>query len=235
MLVGVLVPSQEHWHARMAISLIGATSYLLQEGVGFFVQNSRGSILPQLRQRLVEAALERGATHLFMVDSDQTFPPETIVTLLRHNVPFVALNVPTKQRAATPTARRQVGGKWEVVCSTPTSPRLGEVNRIGLGIALARADVFARLERPWFGIRWCEEIQDFEGEDWWFCRRLEDAGVPILIDHRLSLQIGHIGPWEYTHNDVKRYSGSAEGLCQGPRLVEDVRPAAAAPGDDPAA
>lgn len=220
------------------MSLIGATSYLLsQEGVGFFVQNRRGSILPQLRQQLVETAMARepGVTHFFLVDSDQTFPPETIAALLRHNVPFVALNVPTKQRAATPTARRRVGGKWEVVYSTPTSPRLGEVDRIGLGIALVRADVFARLERPWFGIRWCEEIQDFEGEDWWFCRRLTDAGVPILIDHRLSLQIGHIGPWEYTHNDVKRHSGDPAGLCQGTGLVEDVCPTAAASRADPAA
>lgn len=221
-LVAVLVPSGEHWHAQFGMSLISALSYLFLHGggTGFVVRNKRGSILPQLREKLVEDTFRDvpGVTHFLFVDSDQTFPPETIVRLLEHDQPVVALNIPIKRLPSTPTARRKGrAGEPEVVFSTPTSPRLGEVWRIGMGVVLLRADVFLRLPKPWFCVSWREEVGDFEGEDWWFCRRLEEARIPILVDHRLSLEVGHVGAYRFTHEDVAdgEYSRDSQKVCAG--------------------
>jgi hypothetical protein len=99
---------------------------------------------------------------------------------------------------------------------------------------LVRAEVFERLPKPWFNLTWVDEIQDFVGEDWWFCGLLEKEGLPIYIDHRASMTVGHVGMKEYTHADVKeRDDGTNEasepdgesaavGLCDG-TVAEAVR------------
>lgn len=204
--VAILIPSRDEWHARFALSLIMAlVDYASNVQGAFSIKNKRGSILPQLREKMVEEVLGReGLTHILMVDSDQTFPPDTLRRLLAHDKDFVAANIATKRRPSCPTARMLKDGKPAVVYTTPTSPALGEVWRVGLGLALMRADIFQRLKKPWFGIRWNEKTNDFVGEDWWFCERLEEAKIPIYVDHRLSLQVGHIGGYEYTHADCTR-------------------------------
>ena len=45
-------------------------------------------------------------------------------------------------------------------------------------------------------------LNDFKGEDWYFCEKLEAAGIPIFVDHEASSFIGHIGNKVYTHDDV---------------------------------
>lgn len=236
-LVAVLVPSGEQWSAQFGMSLISALSYLLLHGggTGFVVRNKRGSILPQLREKLVEDTLRDvpEATHVLFVDSDQTFPAETIVRLLEHEQPVVALNIPVKRRPSTPTARLK-GHK--IVFSKPHSPRLGEVWRVGMGVMLVEASVFGKLPKPWFNVSWREEVGDFEGEDWWFCRRLEEAGIPILVDHRLSLGVGHVGAYKFTHGDVDGSdSGGAEEVLAGEGSRVHVHAAEVGCGPYPAA
>jgi hypothetical protein len=195
------------------MSLLGMTmhfytvKYLLNGSQALFFHNKRGSILPQIRQKLVEEALAKkpSPTHLLFVDSDQSFPPDTLHRMLAHDAPVVACNVATKSPISGPTAKLKGknGGEPISVYSKPTSPALGEVWRVGTGIMLVRADVFLDLPKPWFNVTWREDIQDFVGEDWWFCELLEKAGIPILVDHRLSLEIGHVGDKEYKHEDVR--------------------------------
>lgn len=216
--VGVLVPSGGSWKAKMSMSMLAmtmhfySTNYALNAKQALFFANKRGSILPQLRQKMVEDALAQTPkpTHLLFVDSDQTFPPDTLHRLLVHDVPVVACNIATKSPKSIPTARLRgkKGGDPIPVFSRPTSPALGEVWRIGAGIMLVKAEVFAELPKPWFNLLWVDGIQDFTGEDWWFCDRLEAAGIPIMIDHRVSRNVGHVGDKEYTHQDVEDAHGS---------------------------
>ena len=62
--------------------------------------------------------------------------------------------------------------------------------------------VFEHLPKPWFNITWREDDQQFEGEDWFFCKRLQDAGIPIYYDNGLSEEIGHWGYMEFRHEHV---------------------------------
>jgi hypothetical protein len=62
--------------------------------------------------------------------------------------------------------------------------------------------VFKSIPLPWFSAPWSEKMQDITGEDWFFAERAEAHGIPMHIDHELSKQVGHIGPYTYTHNDV---------------------------------
>lgn len=42
------------------------------------------------------------------------------------------------------------------------------------------------------------------GEDYWFCHLLHRAGIPVWCDHKLSLDISHLGSYPYSHLDAAR-------------------------------
>jgi hypothetical protein len=160
-------------------------------------------LLPELRQGIAEQALEKGCNYLLFIDSDQTFPPFTLRRLLSHRKPVVACNVPIKRFPSNPTARAYEEGnlKGKVVFSTKKSPMLERIWRIGTGIMLIETKVFTLIEKPWFPITWRGDWDGhFQGEDWGFCTKLQEAGIPIYLDHYLSLEIGHVGKLKYEHS-----------------------------------
>lgn len=149
--------------------------------VGFFTIAS--SRLPTARNRLVESALNWGADAALLLDSDMTFPGDTLLRMLDHDLPVVAANCLTRD-AAEPTAK-DAGG--QAFASTKDSPPLERMFWIGAAVMLVRAEALAKLQKPWFAF-----VGDTLGEDHFFCKRLHAAGVPLHIDHRLSMEVGHV-------------------------------------------
>jgi len=198
------VPSGSTWHAQFAMCLMFLMNQMVARGMSCSVSNPRGSILPTLRHKAVRFALDQGATHLLFIDSDQTFPKETAEILLSHGKDVVAANIATKQFPSTPTARlRGDGIAGDPVYTLPKSPRLQRVWRVGTGVMLVKTSVFKRLgPPPWFEVNWVPELESYRGEDWFFCEKLEKAGIPIFVDHGLSAQVGHVGDCEFTHEMV---------------------------------
>lgn len=177
--------------------------------------NVRGSILSRSRWASILEALRHEASHLFFVDSDQTFPRDALHQLLAHKVDCVAANIATKQIPATTTARYAPKGNdpgYGTPVYTDDKKGLERVWRVGTGVMLLRTDVLRRLKQPILEVRWKPEVNDYGGEDWALCEALEAAGVDIWVDHTLSRQIGHLGEFEYTHDyigEVKREEANA--------------------------
>lgn len=167
----------------------------------------RSSQLTEMRTRLVSRAYELEATHILWLDTDMKFPPDTIPRLLNHNVPVVAVNYPTKDMEARPTAYAEnehyIGPVW----TTEKTTGLAEVTHAGMGIMLTDIRVFDLLDPPLFQFE--PMPPDFikqTGEDVYFCRKVREKGIPIFIDHDLSKQVAHIGDFEYTNS----FSAKAE-------------------------
>lgn len=208
--VQVCVPSQEIWVAEFGLALtmmmswsVGNRLVARSKSETASVISYRGSILPHLREKLVEMARKRGATHLLFVDSDQTFPKDTIRRLLGHHLPVVACNITVKQIPAVPTARLWKEGSpgGQVVYSNGVNG-LQKVWRVGTGVMMIDMKVFDIVKAPYFSMYWDSEIGVYRGEDWVFCEKLEQAGIPIFVDHTLSLRVGHCGMYQYTHDLV---------------------------------
>jgi hypothetical protein len=148
------------------------------------------------RNGLAEKALEWGATHILWADADHLFPDYTLVRLLSLNLPVVGCNYPTRLPPFLPTA---LGLDGRAVATTEDLARAGEVEAVaalGLGLCLMRADLFAKLPRPWFA------FADGMSEDRRFFRLLAEARVPVHVDHQLSWEVGHIGAHTLTNADV---------------------------------
>jgi len=180
----------------------------------FQIFHRRGTSLSELRHGCADKALDCGAQYLLFIDTDQTFPQDLIPRLLKHDKQIVACNIPVKRTPSVPTARLYEKGnhKGKILYSTPDSPELQRVWRVGTGIMLINTKVFHGLPRPWFPVTWSEENEAYTGEDWGFCQLVERYDYPIYVDHKTSLEIGHIGQYKYTHEDVIMEKEMYDGL-----------------------
>lgn len=202
-----------------------------------------GSILPDVRMRLITTAMKWEATHIFMVDSDMVFPQDTLVRLLLHGKHVVGCNYPRRKIPCLPTA---YSADRKGPCFTnPDSGGLEEVSHIGTGMILLDTrvlDAFCEyVDLPWF----CFEPQidpeakdvsgiRTKGEDVYFCHKIAELGIPMYIDHDLSKEVGHVGKLVFTHQLVteetnakyQRKDGGdhdVRGATDGPRqLAEPV-------------
>ncbi len=207
----IAIPSHMFWMAEFGMSLTMLMSFVSEHRLApdarsqrIYVSNLRGSILPSLRQKLVDYAKKASCTHILFIDSDMVFPKDLMHRLIGHRQQVVACNCPTKAVPSAPTARLNTSKEHPGGDPVYSLGRMGlqQVDRVGTGIMLIDMRVFEKLSHPYFSTRWAEEAGDFVGEDWSLCENLNAAGVPIFIDHALSEQIGHVGDFRYTHQCI---------------------------------
>lgn len=207
--IAVAIPSLDHWLADFALSVIGLIIDLKTipvpgyDVVGVHVMNIRSSAIAKLRQDLVEDAKKRNCDYVLFVDSDQTFPRDTARRLISSGKDVIGCNIAVKRLPSLPTARKFVAEHplvGDVVYSAPDSTGLEKIWKLGFGIMLIKMDVFEKLDMPYFNFAW-NEGTGFIGEDWYFCDKLEKAGIDLWIDHDLSKEVGHIGSYQYSHDD----------------------------------
>lgn len=201
MKIAICIPCHGDTKALFTFSLARLIAFTLRERADIEIETliARSSILVQSRTRLIEWSRDWGAEHILWLDSDHTFPPQTLLRLLAHNLPAVGANYPRRHTARTPSAVRRRGpDEWQLVISTkrkvaelPVEP----VDRIGFGILLIAVEpMLAALGDPLYPLFETQSRADgsFVGEDSLFCDRLRRGGLAIHVDHGLSMTVGHI-------------------------------------------
>lgn len=191
----------KYWHADFGMCLAMMCQDLSSPLSGvkdhaFSLYNTKGSILPQVREELADIAVKSKSTHVLFLDTDHSFPKQLARVLISRRCDVIAVNCVTKTVPAVATARshdpKNFAGSPVRIQADAVIP-VQRVWRVGMGAMLVDVDVFHKLKKPYFGTRWDEEQQHHVGEDWWFCERLEEAGIPIHIDNQLSPLVTHIG------------------------------------------
>lgn len=210
----VAVPSTGVWTERFGVSMIQMLTYTARVQIGKYkTQQIRpmsmtGSILPNLRVSALARAKELDVTHLLWVDSDQSFPRETLHRLIGHEKDVVGANVATKTMPTLPTARK-IGAdpQGSLVWTDEGMEGLEKVWRLGCGLTLMSQKAIKALPLSCFEMVYKPEVERYQGEDWKMCEALELAGIDIWVDHGLSQHVGHHGSFNYTHQyngEVKR-------------------------------
>lgn len=198
----VAIPSHGMWEAGFGVSLMQMGVWTFASGVGFALKNKRGSILPNLREELLQEAIEMDATHVLFVDADMFFPAETLIQLLQANKEVIGCACCTKQIPSQITA--MLDFKKPFPLWDPTMTGVQPVWRVGCGILLIKLTKrIKEMSQPRFPMRWKPDAKCYQGEDWGFCERLAEVGVQMYIDVDLSRQIGHIGNHTYNLQDVQ--------------------------------
>lgn len=157
-----------------------------------------GTLLPDMRNALTKEAIRQEATHILWLDSDMTFPADTLERLYQRDLPVVGAGYSQRKSPARPVAA--TNGVW--LYTEEDSTGVEPVDYIGQGVLLVQTDVYKHLAEPWHQLGWHAEKNRVIGEDVYFCRQAAAIGAVPHIDHDLTKEIGHIGYRTFTYKDA---------------------------------
>lgn len=165
-----------------------------------------GTLIFNQREKLAQSALDEGADYILWIDADMRFPKDTIQRLMAHDKPIVGVNATTRSIPVTATAKNleidfeNKINHWKAV-SSKGKTGLERVTAIGCGVMMVKREVFEKTPQPWF---WFEMLPGDKllGEDVFFCVKASDAGFETWVDHGLSNEIGHVGSYTFSWNDI---------------------------------
>ncbi len=190
MKVLVAIPALDTCATDFAMSLASMLTHIthdkrLRREVPLALACAKGSIIPHSRNLLMQQAIDAGASHILFLDSDMTFPPDTLARLIGHGKPMVGADyvnrVPPHALNGRPSPTAVPG--------SPLIPML----TMPFGVMLISLKVLADMPRPFF--RYIEGIDDSKtlSEDTYFCNAARHAGHTIWCDAALSREVGHVG------------------------------------------
>ena len=118
--------------------------------------------------------------YLLMVDSDMSTTPN-ILEMALYNKPIIgALTFMVKEGQIVPIAMRRQGRGYSVISPLPANA-LVEVDATGTGCLMIRRDAFSSLKRPFFEYVLDEDGLGQMGNDFYFCMKAKEAGLPIFV------------------------------------------------------
>lgn len=139
----ILIPSGRSWEADTAMSVVGVVSYAGMRGVSAMVINEKSSMISQARNNLLKRAIEHGAEYGLFLDSDMTFPPETLIQLLSRQKSiigcFYSKRVPPFETLGIPSPG-----------SDPLTGGVHLFDMLPAGCLLIKLSILSSIPSPWF-------------------------------------------------------------------------------------
>lgn len=184
--------------------------------IGFEV----GSLVYTARNNLAIKAVQAEATHVFWLDSDMYFNPDTLLRMLKTmeetGADFLTGLYYRRVPPYSPVLFKDLeitdaGCEWHEFDELPNG--LFEVAGCGFGCVLMKTDVLwdviAHYGQPFSPIR---EV----GEDLSFCWRARQEGYKVICDP--SIPLGHIGHYIITEEMYSSYRKAVgdDGKCRSP-------------------
>lgn len=165
--------------------------HALQLPIGTMSSFVHGQSIAYNRNQIVAQALTHGCSHVFFLDDDTVFKPDTLIKLICHNVDMVTglmlmRDYPHKSLIFDRFLHN--GAAEHVFLSDKHKGGLLPIAASGLGCCLIKCKVFSKLEEPFF--RFAEIDKDGLGEDLGFFRRVQNLGLQHYCD--LDVPVGHM-------------------------------------------
>lgn len=152
------------------------------------------------KNRNVENAQKLLCSHIFFIDHDMKFPPQTLPKLLSYDKDIVGALYYYKQLPLEPMLKYfDFNGEWTAKLEGSTlgiiPTELFKTAAVGGGMMLVKMSVFEKLKRPYFTMEQDEEGNRSMTEDCGFLLQAQKAGFEVWCDP--SLGIKHLGEYEF--------------------------------------
>ena len=156
----------------------------------------RGGDIAEKREKQVEAALARGATHIAFLDADMVYPENALWDMVEVIEEKGADLCGIVCYRGYPPHDPLIWGDAEDRLLIPFRDYnfgdLVDASAVGCGCLTVKAEVFYEVEQPWFQI--CEVRENERvirrGEDTYFTRKATSAGFSLKVI--TAYDIGHI-------------------------------------------
>lgn len=168
--------------SRTAFCLINAA--VNAKDYDFDFQMEMGCEIASSRNRLAQAAVDRGCSHILFVDYDMYFGPDVISKMIAYDKDIVA---------AAYNFRTEVVKSTAVPIEEPAPiNELFKCEAVGAGFLLIKTSVLDALPKPWFMWGYNPDGTLQYGEDTYFAQMAKNkAGLDVWADP--TLQVKHIG------------------------------------------
>ena len=148
------------------------------------------------RTWLVRNAIKHGATHIFFIDHDMYFPPDTLRRLIEQDKDIIGAQYNFRQlplrSTAIPLDAEIQNGEYRIDPATlPAEPF--KCITLGTGVLLIKTSVFGKIPEPWFQFGRNAEGELTQGEDTYFCVQARKAGFDVWCDPALGVR--HVGEY----------------------------------------
>lgn len=187
------IPSGRVWEPLMGLCYGDLRAQTQALGIDTASKLQKGCYVTENRNRLVEIALDSGATHLCQIDTDMVFPPNSISQLLSHGKDIIGVNYRGRSAPYEYLGRFLGGGNEELVVH---GTGLNQMEAVPGGFHLVKLDVYRAINYPWYKQ---PDGKESVRDEVWFCQEARKAGFEIWCDMDLTRQIRHIGevqvPW----------------------------------------
>jgi len=186
----VAIPMAEDCRHEFFKSFYAAIALMPEQG-NVIVETTKWANTVNARNSLVKSFLKGDCTHLFFMDSDMEFPPNTLSRLLEHDKYIVAGFYTRKLPPFASVIFKGDMDDWTTWNPT-TEDRLQKCSAVGTGCMLIKRNVLETMEWPWFSYE--KDLQGKEkymSEDVVFCINAKKNGFDIWVDP--TLMCGHVG------------------------------------------
>ncbi|MBU0517261.1 MAG: hypothetical protein KJ621_21100 [Proteobacteria bacterium] len=145
------------------------------------------------RNSLVKEALERGADWILFIDGDSVFKDNTIPERLvekaiKENLEVVSAVCFGRDDFCSPYVFQEKDGLYFKKRDFIPNKDLIEVGAVGFGCTLISAEVFGKLEKPYFETYYQEDGKSFVGEDISFSKKAKELGCKLWSDSNLCYE-----------------------------------------------
>ena len=146
--------------------------------------STKGYNTAENRNHITAQAVNGGYTHIFFIDDDMIYEPDTIDKLLACNKDIVGGMYKTKYETQEYVleAKELKEGMFECI-------------GIGGGLLMVKTNVFRKVPQPWFGYLWHSNGMVKESNDWYFCRKARESGFKVWCNSHITAK--HIGLKEF--------------------------------------
>jgi hypothetical protein len=152
--------------------------------------------ISEIRNNLVEQALDEVCTKFIMLDTDQVYPSDAIIKLLSHDKPIVSGQVHRRYPPFDPIMLRGELHKYQSIpFEEMYADKLVEIDATGAACMCIDMKVFLDVQYPWFEDIPKTKEDKLVGEDINFCWKARQEGYPIYMD--TSIHVGHLGLREF--------------------------------------
>jgi glycosyltransferase involved in cell wall biosynthesis len=157
-----------------------------------------GYQVDQVRNLIVDWAMRNGFDYVFSVDSDISFPPDTLARLLSHDKDIVSgvyiQRIPG-QHTIEIMRKNEWGGVTHVNWDDIKGQGLVPIDGCGFGCVLVKMDVYRAVPYPHFLYHSAIDHAHTISEDVHFCNQARDRGFTLWCD--TDIQCDHTGSWTF--------------------------------------
>lgn len=180
-------------------SLFAATSRLEVESQLLIYT---ASLIHDSRNKIAKMAIEKGFTHVMMIDQDIAFETEGINKLLAHDKDIIAGLYFRKTPPHQPTIAQTVDGKLTIPEVFPKK-KLFEVTSVGTGFMMVKTEVYKNLKYPYYFYRYHNKNKTYVGEDVYFCLKAREKNYKVWVDP--TIELAHVGDYAFELKDYEAY------------------------------